>query len=281
MSVELITPQWLMNNQGKEDLIIIDSQPDIYDYLYEHIPGSIYISDKLWRSWEDNIPTRYQPEALIEEMLRRSGIHSTSTVVVYSSQGAFSNSGDGLEGAMCCYSLFRYGVKKVYFLNGGLREWIKANGNLTREYPMVKKGDFKTAIQNDLFLSYNQFLELKDQNTSFIVDVRPPASYEESGVWEKQGHIPKAVNIPWKTFMDHNNSYLFQSAEHIRKMVTERGATEAKTIICYCGTGREATNAFIAFKWILNYPRVYLYEGSFTEWCSYKQNPTVIGKSPI
>jgi thiosulfate/3-mercaptopyruvate sulfurtransferase len=53
-----------------------------------------------------------------------------------------------------------------------------------------------------------------------------------------------------------------------------------KTVICSCGTGREATNEFILFKWYLGFPKVKIYEGSFTEWSSYPQNPTVIGPNP-
>ena len=34
-------------------------------------------------------------------------------------------------------------------------------------------------------------------------------------------------------------------------------------IVCSCGTGREATNEFRIFRYLLGYPRVLLYEGSF------------------
>ncbi|MGZ7069081.1 MAG: rhodanese-like domain-containing protein, partial [Methanobacterium sp.] len=73
---------------------------------------------------------------------------------------------------------------------------------------------------------------------------------------------------------------LMKSEDEIKSMVEERGATEDKTIICYCGTGREATNLFVVFKWFLGYPDVKLYEGSITEWTQKDGNPTVVGPNP-
>lgn len=63
-------------------------------------------------------------------------------------------------------------------------------------------------------------------------------------------------------------------------MIEERGVKTDKTIICYCGTGREATNLFLVFKWFLGYENVKIYEGSFTEWTQRDDNPTVTGPEP-
>jgi thiosulfate/3-mercaptopyruvate sulfurtransferase len=51
-------------------------------------------------------------------------------------------------------------------------------------------------------------------------------------------------------------------------------------VVCSCGTGREATNEFLIFRYLLGYPRVRLYEGSFTDWISRPGNPTVTGPDP-
>ncbi|MDM7911689.1 MAG: hypothetical protein QUS09_01180 [Methanotrichaceae archaeon] len=48
----------------------------------------------------------------------------------------------------------------------------------------------------------------------------------------------------------------------------------------YCGTGREATNEFLFFKFYLGHDKVRIYEGSFTEWSAYPENPTVTGENP-
>lgn len=80
--------------------------------------------------------------------------------------------------------------------------------------------------------------------------------------------------------MDEKNNMLLKSEGVIWRMVLEKGATADKMIICSCGTGRETTTEFIFIKWLLKYPNVRIYEGLCTEWTSYRNNPTVVGKEP-
>ena len=80
--------------------------------------------------------------------------------------------------------------------------------------------------------------------------------------------------------MDRDNPALLRPEKEIWAAIEELNITKDKTIICSCGTGREATNEFILFKWRLGYPKVRLYEGSYTEWTSHPENPTIVGKKP-
>ena len=80
--------------------------------------------------------------------------------------------------------------------------------------------------------------------------------------------------------MEDSNKRLLKPLTAIHEIIDQLEITPDKTIVCSCGTGREATNEFILFKWYLEYPQVKIYEGSFTEWSSYPKNPTVIGKNP-
>jgi thiosulfate/3-mercaptopyruvate sulfurtransferase len=80
--------------------------------------------------------------------------------------------------------------------------------------------------------------------------------------------------------MDADNTRLLRPDKEIEAILEEHDVTRDKLVICSCGTGREATNEFILLKWYLGYPRVKIYEGSFTEWSSYPDNPTVIGSNP-
>ena len=91
---------------------------------------------------------------------------------------------------------------------------------------------------------------------------------------------PVPVSLPWKSLMDDKNKKLMKPDDLIQALVEAAGAVPDKTIICSCGTGREATNEFVFFKYYLKYPKVRLYEGSFTEWTMYHDNPVVTGKNP-
>jgi len=129
-------------------------------------------------------------------------------------------------------------------------------------------------------VEYEEFKKIKDRDDVVLLDARPPKFYEGESPWSKPGHIPGAVNLPWRRLMDKDNPTLLRPEEEIRAAIEELNITSDKTVICSCGTGREATNEFILFKWLLGYPKVRLYEGSYTEWTSYPENPTVVGKNP-
>ena len=113
-----------------------------------------------------------------------------------------------------------------------------------------------------------------------VLDARPPATYQGQGPWPKPGHIPGAVNLPWKGLMSEGNTRQLRPLSEIRAAAEAVGATPDRTIVCSCGTGREATNEFLIFRYLLGYPRVRLFEGSFSEWISHPENPTVTGPDP-
>ena len=274
-SVKWITAQWLQDNQDK--VTLIDTQPDVHDYIKEHIPGAVYLNENHFRAFHFNLPTRYSPGPCIELLLQQTGLQRDKPVVVYGSSGKFSHAGDGLEQTMVAYCLARFGHTQICLLDGGLEKWVAAGLNLSKLFPQIQASTWQHSIRNDLFVNYNQFVEIKDSPDVVTIDVRPRDVYEGKGIWSKLGHIPGAISLPWPVFMDHKNPRLLSSTDKIKKIASSRGAVPEKTIILYCGTGREATSSFLVFKWLLQYPSVKLYEGSFTEWCTRDENPTVTG----
>jgi thiosulfate/3-mercaptopyruvate sulfurtransferase len=80
--------------------------------------------------------------------------------------------------------------------------------------------------------------------------------------------------------MDDKNKKLLKPDDQIQALVQAAGATPYKTIICSCGTGREATNEFLPFRFYSGYKNVVLYEGGFTGGSSYPRNLTVTGRTP-
>ena len=151
---------------------------------------------------------------------------------------------------------------------------------LTKVFPKVEESDFTVGVRREYFLEYEEFKVIKDRDDVLLLDARPIAVYEAQGPWIKAGHIPGAVNLPWASLMDEKNKRLLKADEEIQAILDARGVTRDRVIVCSCGTGREATNEFLLFKWYLGYLKVRIYEGSFTEWSSYPENPTVTGSSP-
>ena len=278
--VQLVSTEWLDQHLLDENLMILDVQPDVHDYIQEHLPGAIYMSEGLLRAPLNGIPSFYIPEKAFEILVRRVGLAEEAHLAVYSGKGAFTGSGDGLGQTMMAYTLARFGYKSIYVLDGGIDKWKAENRPLSNLYPEVVSVHVSTRLQTDFFVSYEQFTSLKDKEGVLVLDARPAAQYEGHGPWRKPGHIPGAVNLPWKSLMHPENPARLRSLDEVRSLLDQVGASPEKIIICYCGTGREATNEFLLFKWYLGYPQVKLYEGSFTEWVAYPDNPTVTGSSP-
>ncbi|MHB9155067.1 MAG: sulfurtransferase, partial [Endomicrobiales bacterium] len=193
---------------------------------------------------------------------------------------AFKGWGDGLEQAMVAYSLARFGHDSLYLLDGGIDKWKAEGRALTKYFPRVPPSDFTPEVRSGYFIGYDEFKQVKDSESVTLIDSRPAALYEGQGPWIKPGHIPGAINLPWTSLMDGRNRALLKTDEELQRILSAHEIGPDKNIIVYCGTGREATNEFLLFKWYLSYPSVRLYEGSFTEWCSYPENPTVTGKYP-
>ncbi|MFP3897237.1 MAG: sulfurtransferase [Anaerolineales bacterium] len=287
-AVKWISTEWLEDQltEGVEDqveqkkFVILDCQPNVHDYIKEHIPGAVYMNEGLLRVPREGLPAQYVDPEVMENNLRRIGVEADRPVVVYTGTGPFKGWGDGLEQTMMAYTLARFGHENVYILDGGIDKWKAEERPLSQVFPELEPSGFDVEVQSEFYVEYEAFQNIKDDEDVVLLDARPEDVYAGQGPWIKAGHIPGAINLPWKRLMDADNARLLKSDEEIGAILEEHGVTRDKLVICSCGTGREATNEFILLNWYLEFPRVRIYEGSFTEWSSYPDNPTVIGSEP-
>jgi thiosulfate/3-mercaptopyruvate sulfurtransferase len=217
----------------------------------------------------------------VEILFSEMGLDPDVPVVIYTGKGSHSKKGDGLEQTHVAYCFARYGHRKVYLLDGGLEGWIEKGGPISQDYAKVKKSSYNANDCSDKFaISMNELKRIKDNDNTVLLDARPFSVYSGQGPWKKAGHIPGAISLPWTELYDEDNPRKLKPVSDIRKILGDRGITPGKTIVCSCGTSREATSVFWVLKWVLDYPDVKIYEGSFTEWVAYPENPTVVGPDP-
>lgn len=278
--VRWVSCEWLEANLRATEMSILDVQPSVHDYIYEHIPGAVYLGQGVLRGWLRAMPVRYLPPEAVEQVFRGVGLRGEVPVVVYTGTGAITSRGDGLEQTMMAYALARFGHDAVYVLDGGVDKWKQEERPLTKTFPAVEPSNWTAQVRRKYYLEYEEFKALKDQEGVVVIDSRPPALYEGQGHWTKPGHIPGAINLPWPVLLDESNRCLLKPRDQMLEILQKRGVTSASTVICSCGTGRKATLQFLTLKCHLGYPSVRLYEGSFTEWSAYPENPTVMGKHP-
>jgi thiosulfate/3-mercaptopyruvate sulfurtransferase len=92
------------------------------------------------------------------------------------------------------------------------------------------------------------------------------------------GHIPRTVNIPW--FIAVREDGTFKPLEELRKIYEEKGVTPDKEVIVYCRIGERAAFTFFVLRELLGYPRVRVYDGSWSEWGNMVGAPVKTGEEP-
>jgi thiosulfate/3-mercaptopyruvate sulfurtransferase len=115
---------------------------------------------------------------------------------------------------------------------------------------------------------------------SGLVDVRSPKEFSgellapenlpQEGA-QRGGHIPGAANIPWGQAVREDGT--FKTAADLKALYSSRGITPDKDIIAYCRIGERSSHSWFVLKYLLGYPKVRNYDGSWTEWGSLVGEP--------
>ena len=89
----------------------------------------------------------------------------------------------------------------------------------------------------------------------------PSGATEDVG---RAGHVPGAVCVPIDLLRTKGGK--LKSPEELRRIVEHAGVAKDKTVITYCTIGNRASEAWFALKYLLDYPEVRVYYGSWVEW---------------
>jgi thiosulfate/3-mercaptopyruvate sulfurtransferase len=73
---------------------------------------------------------------------------------------------------------------------------------------------------------------------------------------------------------------VWKPREELRASYAAQGITPDKAIIAYCNGGLESSHVYFALHNLLGYPRVRVYDGSFTEWAERLELPVKVGEQP-
>jgi thiosulfate/3-mercaptopyruvate sulfurtransferase len=108
-----------------------------------------------------------------------------------------------------------------------------------------------------------------------LVDVRSPKEFSgellapenlpQEGA-QRGGHIPGAKNIPWAQAVAEDGT--FKPVDELRELYGSKGVTPDKEVIAYCRIGERSSHTWFVLNYLLGYPKVKNYDGSWTEWGS-------------
>jgi thiosulfate/3-mercaptopyruvate sulfurtransferase len=268
----LISPAELKALADTSPVRVLDVRQSWVSYLQNHLPNAAWLNIETLRAQDHELPFQLLPAEHYAELYRRLGLDRSQPVVVYSA-------GDQLDidATFVCWLLASAGARRVYLLDGGYARWELENRPLTQRYPRwsapgagFAPSEFRPAVA-----TIDDVRSAVMSSGTLLVDARPAEQYAGSaGAQLRRGHIPGAVNHPWKDDLEKPDLVLvWKSTAALRSAYQAQGITPERDIVVYCNSGTEASHVFFALKYLLGYPRVRIYTGSWTQWAEREELP--------
>ena len=262
----LVEADWVAEHLKDPNVRLIESDEDVLLYDQGHIPGAIKID---WLAdLNDQVRRDYLDRAHFEKLMAAKGISNDTTVVFYGDKNNWW--------ATYAFWVFKlFGHKDARILNGGRAKWIADARELSREVPSYPAGQYRAPERDDTTIRAfrDQVQEHIKQSGNALVDVRSPQEfsgerthmpeYPQEGTL-RGGHIPTAANIPWAKAVKEDST--FKSPEELKELYGSQGIAPDKDVITYCRIGERSSHTWFVLTYLLGYPRVRNYDGSWTEW---------------
>jgi thiosulfate/3-mercaptopyruvate sulfurtransferase len=81
----------------------------------------------------------------------------------------------------------------------------------------------------------------------------------------RSGHIASAENIPWSIAINEDTG-TFKPASELGPLYAGHDAKTDDEVITYCNIGERSAHTWFVLKYLLGYPNVKNYDGSWAEW---------------
>lgn len=261
----LVSTDWVAGHSDDPSVRIVESDEDVLLYDVGHIPGAVKID---WvGDLNDPVVRDYIDSGHFAQLMSEKGISSDTTVVFYGDKNNW----------WACYAFWvfqLFGHTNAKIMNGGRKKWIDEGRELTKEVPEYPKTNYRAAERKDAPIRAFRDDVLEHVNAGqALVDVRSPgeysgellhmADYPQEGAL-RGGHIPGARNIPWGKAADEDGT--FKSYDELTALYGGEGITSDRDVVAYCRIGERSSHTWFVLTYLLGYPKVRNYDGSWTEW---------------
>ena len=272
----LVETNWVHShlNDPKVRVAEVDYDPAA-NYEMGHIPGSVLFD---WRKdINDPVARDILSADALTALFARAGVDHDTTLVLY---GDFNN----WFAAFAFWVFSYYGAKKLRLMNGGRKKWIAEDRPLTKEVPTPPAGGFVARSSHENLRVYydnvRQALAEVRSGHRTLVDVRGPKEFTGEVTAppeyptehaQRGGHIPGAINVPWAQAVNEDGT--FKTREELEKLYHGKGVRPDVPVITYCRIGERSSHTWFVLKYLLGYPDVRNYDGSWTEWGNLIRSP--------
>ena len=253
--------------ENYDDVIVLDARTqDEYDK--GHLPNAVRAQ---WQDWSNVEVKQDSGEwAVIDsndklsELFGKLGIDGTKPVVIYTDTLA----GWGEEGRQL-WTFRVFGLTNTYILNGGIKAWKEAGGEITKDKPDVKAVTGPKANPNTDLFADTEYLAGK-LDTVNILDTREDEEYAGTKNYGEKtnGRVPNSKHIWFKDFYNADGTYL--TPAQIRARVEALGYKTEDEVVLYC-TGGIRSGFTTMMLQIAGYTKARNYNASFSGWAGTDQ----------
>jgi thiosulfate/3-mercaptopyruvate sulfurtransferase len=263
----LVSTEWVAQNLANPGIRVVESNEDSLLYPSGHVPGSVEVD---WaRDLNDPVRRDYLDRDAFGRLMGRIGVAPGTRVVFYGDKGNW----------WACYAFWvfqLFGHTNARIMDGGRLKWEAERRPMTRDVPTYPPATYAAPERDDSAIRVFRDDVLAHMRAGGkLVDVRSPeeftgerthmAEYPQEGVL-RGGHIPGARNVPWGRAVEPSSG-TFKDAEALRAVYErEIGLGRDDAVVTYCRIGERSSHTWFVLTYLLGYPRVRNYDGSWTEW---------------
>lgn len=267
--VALIAPEELA--RVSDGVTVLDVRASWTSYLQNHLPNAAWLNIETLRAQQGELPFQLLSGEQYARLFQRLGVDPGRMVVVYSAGEQLD-----IDATFTAWLLAELGHPKVRVLDGGYARWELEGRPLTQRYPRrprparLSGREFRPAVA-----TLDQVRAAVGGDRVLLVDARPAEQFNgQAGAQLRRGHIPGAINHPWKDDLEKRDlALVWKPRESLLAAYEAQGITRDRDIIVYCNSGTEASHVFFALTYLLGYERVRIYVGSWTQWAEREELP--------
>ena len=264
----LVSTDWVAARLDEPGIKLVEVDEDVLLYDTGHVPGAVKLD---WHTELQRPDVRDFIDAdAFAELMEAKGISNGDTVVFYGDKSNWW--------AAYAFWFFKYnGHADARLMNGGRQKWVAEGRELSTETPQVERGSYQVPYRDASIRAFApdvlQHLFKVQSGEGALVDVRSVQEftgeklhmpdYPNEGAL-RGGHIPGAANIPWAQAVNEDGT--FKDASALSELYSLNGVTKDKDVIAYCRIAERSSHTWFVLKYLLGYPRVRNYDGSWTEW---------------
>jgi thiosulfate/3-mercaptopyruvate sulfurtransferase len=264
---------------GDPGWVVIDCRHSLQDfgagqraYNEGHIPGAFFANvetdlagEKTGKNGRHPLPDPQRLAAFLAEL----GVTPQTQIVAY-------DAGADMFAARLWFLCKYIGHEAAAVLDGGLAAWTAAgNAVETLEPARPKDGTISPQPRHELTADADAVLTSLEKKDLVLLDARGADRFagQNETIDPVAGHIPGALNRPFKTNFDESG--MFKSPEALRAEFTQLGV-EPRRLVHQCGSGVSSAVNLLAME-IAGVTGSRLYPGSWSEWIADPARPIATG----